>query len=70
MTADQGAATGQQPYEPANYRQCPVCFADLGRPCLVLSGRRVNSEYQVVATDEPRDRPHTGRELRTGAGGH
>lgn len=49
------------------YRQCPVCFADLGAPCLVLSGRTVDSAYRIVATDVARDRPHTSRELRTGA---
>lgn len=49
------------------FRKCPVCFADIGKPCLILSGRRVDSDYRIVATDEPRDRPHTGRELRTGA---
>lgn len=51
------------------YRSCPVCRVGLGKPCLVLSGRRVDSDYQVVVTDEPRDRPHSSRELRTGAVG-
>jgi hypothetical protein len=51
----------------SRYRTCPVCFALLGEPCLVLTGRRVNEEYQVTRTGESRDRPHTGRELRAAA---
>lgn len=50
-----------------SYRKCPVCGVELGKPCRVLSGSRVDSTYRVVATDEPRDRPHTTRELRDAA---
>lgn len=51
----------------SDYRSCPVCKAELAAPCLVLSGRRVDSDYRVVVTDVRRDRPHSSRELLTGA---
>lgn len=49
------------------FRQCSVCFAPLGEPCRVLSGGRVGETYRVRITDEPRDRPHSTRELTAAA---
>lgn len=46
----------------SRYRQCPVCAAGLGKPCLTLSGVDADGPVSVVA-----DRPHGGRELRAGA---
>jgi hypothetical protein len=45
-----------------SYRQCQVCFAALGEPCLSLSGWYAG-DVQVEA-----DKPHTGRKLRAGYG--
>lgn len=53
----------------ADYRKCPVCFAPIGEPCLVLAGRTVDEEYRVRVTDEERDRAHTSRELTVAARG-
>lgn len=62
MTAqDPGAATGQQPYEPGDYQKCPACFADLGKPCLSMSGWHLGTVVVLA------DRPHAGRKLRAGA---
>ncbi len=45
-----------------SYRQCPVCFAELGKPCIKF--------YAVVADlaemVEDAEEPHTGRKLRAG----
>lgn len=60
MTVDPGAATGQQPYEPSRYRKCPVCAAELGDPCLELSGLTERGGPVIVEAD----RPHNGRKLR------
>lgn len=59
--------TAPEPVYPDDYRSYPVCKTRLGDLCLVLSGRRADSDYRLVVTDVSRDRPHSGRELRTGA---
>jgi hypothetical protein len=41
------------------YQQCPVCFAELGKPCRALSGFGPTGPISVVA-----ERPHGGRKLR------
>ncbi len=41
------------------YRACPHCFAELGKPCLLLSGSRGGTAVAVEA-----ERPHGGRKLR------
>ena len=49
------------------YRKCPVCFAALGQPCTLRTGALLEGvgdvEYGVTLL---RDRPHSGRPLRTG----
>jgi hypothetical protein len=68
---DPGAAIGQQPYEPGDYRKCPACAAEIGDPCLILSGFvvadgvAIGLEGGFVAV--PSDRPHGSRKLRAGA---
>jgi hypothetical protein len=57
------------PAAPVNwsaYRKCDACFAELGEPCLVLSGYTANSGSGAVAVVAA-DRPHGGRVLRAGA---
>lgn len=49
----------------SRYRQCTVCAAGLGKPCLRLSGFDADGPVAVVA-----DRPHGGRKQRTGAVNH
>lgn len=49
----------------SSWRRCPVCFAPLGDPCLVLTGRVIQGVHALVATDVVRDRPHSVREPRT-----
>lgn len=49
-------------YDPARYRQCPVCAAGLGQPCLSLTGYDADGPVSV-----PADRPHGGRQLRSAA---
>ena len=44
----------------AAYRACHKCIAQLGEPCRVLSGFR-DGPVEVAA-----DKPHQGRQLRTG----
>lgn len=44
------------------YQKCPACYAELGKPCLFLSGV---DESGLVAVEAPR--PHGGRKLRAGA---
>lgn len=47
----------------ARYRQCPACIAELGQPCMELSGlSEKNGPVQIEA-----DRPHGGRPLRSEA---
>lgn len=41
------------------YRQCPVCFAGLAKPCMTLSGFGPTGPISVEAQT-----PHGGRELR------
>lgn len=65
---DPGAATGQQPraVEPVDwsrYRKCHSCGAELGEPCLLLSGRTGGGAVVEV----PADWPHGGRPMRAGA---
>lgn len=47
------------------YRKCEACFAELGQPCLSLSGYAANSGSGAMVAVEA-DRPHDGRPLRTG----
>jgi hypothetical protein len=47
-----------------SFLKCPVCGAAIGSPCVSLSG----VTGRVVATDVPRDRPHSRRKLRAGYG--
>lgn len=47
----------------SRYQKCPACFAELGKPCLALSGQ---DESGLVAVAAPR--PHGGRKLRAGYG--
>ena len=44
------------------FQKCPHCYAELGRPCLSLSGA---DESGLVAVEAPR--AHGGRKLRAGA---
>lgn len=46
----------------SRYRKCPVCFAELGEPCLELSGLSATGGPVAAETD----RPHGGRPLRAG----
>lgn len=45
------------------YRQCEHCMAELGKPCMVLSGFR-NGPIEVAA-----EQPHGGRKLRAASKG-
>lgn len=58
-------------YDPAHYRQCPVCAAELGTPCLSLSGFVVADGVAVGLEGAQiaalADRPHDGRPLRAEA---
>lgn len=63
---DPGAATGQQPYEPNDYRKCPACSAEIGEPCWVLTGA-VRVPSGVISASVAADRPHGSRKLRAGA---
>lgn len=58
---DPGAATSQQPYEPTSYRKCPACAAEIGEPCLSMSGWNLGAVLVIA------DRPHGSRKLRAGA---
>lgn len=49
------------------YRKCPVCFAELGKPCRTLQGSVVNGAQVTVASEIVRERPHSRRELRAAA---
>jgi hypothetical protein len=44
------------------YQQCLHCFAELGRPCLRMSGWSGGVAVAIEA-----DRPHGARKLRAGA---
>lgn len=44
----------------SRYRACGKCMAELGKPCMKLSGFR-NGPIEVEA-----DRPHGGRKPRAG----
>lgn len=43
------------------YRQCPVCFAELAKPCWSLVGFYDGEVVSVEAAE-----PHTSRKLRAG----
>lgn len=45
------------------WRKCPVCFSELGDPCMELSGLSAESGPVEIQAD----RPHGGREMRAGA---
>jgi hypothetical protein len=45
----------------AGLRKCPVCFAEIGDPCLSLSGLTAGAGVAVVAPA-----PHSSRKPRTG----
>jgi hypothetical protein len=46
------------------YRKCSqVCFAEIGKPCVSLSGTIVAGRPDEVRTEL--DRPHLSRKLRT-----
>ncbi len=52
------------------YQACPVCFAELGKPCVDLFGFVVDDGLAmglegVRITSEAAE-PHTGRKLRAG----
>ena len=47
----------------ADYQQCDVCGAKLGKPCLALSGFGAGAGRIAVGAEQP----HTGRKLRAGA---
>lgn len=44
----------------SRWRKCPVCFSELGEPCMELSGLIAESGPVEVEAD----RPHGGREMR------
>lgn len=45
------------------YQQCPVCFAELGKPCMDMTGfNAARGVHDVELAAEP----HTGRKLRAG----
>jgi hypothetical protein len=48
------------------YRKCPVCAAEIGEPCTVLTGYVVDGlgKNPVIV---PAAAPHVGRQLRAGA---
>ena len=46
----------------SRFQKCPACYAELGKPCLAMSGR---DESGLVAVEA--ERPHGGRKLRAGA---
>lgn len=46
------------------YQKCPHCFADLGEPCLQVSGYDADSGAVAVEADGP----HGNRKLRAGSG--
>jgi hypothetical protein len=48
----------------SRYVKCPHCYAELGRPCLALSGV---DESGMVSAEAPR--PHGGRKLRAASRG-
>lgn len=48
----------------SRYRACPYCLADLGEPCMSLTGRRADGVH--VAQVAPQ--PHGNRELRRAKG--
>lgn len=45
----------------SRYLKCPACGAELGVPCLVLSGYVAGQGVPVAVLA---DRPHGGRKLR------
>ncbi len=45
----------------SRYRKCPVCAAGLGEPCIERTSFQ-GGHHDPIETD----RPHTGRQLRTG----
>jgi hypothetical protein len=45
-----------------DYQKCPVCFAELGKPCWDVEGFINTGEVVSVEADKP----HTGRKLRAG----
>jgi hypothetical protein len=46
----------------STFRKCPQCFAEIGQPCLTLSGFNADGEVAVVAPA-----PHSGRKPRSTA---
>lgn len=46
------------------YRKCDMCGAQIGEPCMALSGYNADGSIKIVA-----DRPHSGRKLRAGRDG-
>jgi hypothetical protein len=45
----------------ADFQKCPVCFAELGKPCLTLSG---GVAFESSPVEVEADEPHTTRKLR------
>ncbi len=45
-----------------SFQKCPVCAAELGKPCMAFLGVVAG----VGAIEEEAVKPHTGRELRAG----
>jgi hypothetical protein len=54
-----------EPVDWSTFRKCPVCFAQIGRPCTSLTGTFAGGRVDAVVND--RDRPHSRRKLRTRA---
>lgn len=50
-----------------DYRKCPVCFAEIGRPCRRVAAV-VAGGTSLYATEVERERPHSRRQLRKGRG--
>ncbi len=52
------------------YQQCPVCFAELCKPCEDLFGYVVDdglaTGLEGVRMTSVAEKPHTGRKLRAG----
>jgi hypothetical protein len=71
VTRDQGAANAAAPaVDWARFQQCPGCGANLGQPCVQLSGFVVTAGVAVGleggTVEVPADRPHGGRKQRAG----
>jgi hypothetical protein len=53
------------PVDWGRWRQCPVCSAAIGEPCMDITGRYMQ-DGQLMAIEKQVDRPHGGRRPRSG----